>query len=48
MNIKFTLKRFGPAALAFLLVVVGVLLVAPQDDNEAKANEEVPVVVAVS
>ena len=48
MNMKFTLKRFGPAVLAFLLVVAGVLLVAPQDDNEAKANEEVPVVVAVS
>ena len=48
MNIKFTLKRFGPAVLAFLLVVVGVLLVLPEDDNEAKANEEVPVVVAVS
>ena len=46
MNIKFTIKRFGPAVLAFLLVVAGVLLVLPQDDKEAKANQEVPVVVA--
>ena len=48
MNIKFTLKRFGPAIVAFLLVVFGALLVVPQDDNEAKANQDVPVVVAVS
>ena len=48
MNIKFSIKRFGPAVLAFLLVVVGVLLLVPSNDNEAKANLEVPVVVAES
>ena len=48
MNIKFSMKRFGPAVLAFLLVVVGVLLLVPNDNNEAKANLEVPVVVAES
>ena len=48
MNIKFSMKRFGPAVLAFLLVVVGVLLLVPNDNNEAKANLEVPIVVAES
>lgn len=48
MNITFSVKRFGPAVLAFLLVVFGVLLLLPDDGNEAKANLEVPVVVAES
>ena len=47
MKIKFDAKRYGPAILAFILVLVGSLIAIPNDDNEAKANEQVPVVVAV-
>ena len=48
MNMKFSIKRFGPAVLAFTLVVLGVLLVLPDDNDEVKANQDVPVVVAVN
>ena len=48
MNIKFSIKRFGPAVLAFTLVGFGVLLVLPDDNDKAKATQDVPVVVAVN
>lgn len=48
MNMKFSIKRFGPAVLAFTLVVLGVLLVLPDDNDEVKANQDVPVVVALN
>lgn len=48
MKFTFALKRFGPAILAFVLVTIGVLVALPNDENTAKADQDVPVVVAVA
>lgn len=40
-----SLKRFAPAALAFVLVVFGTLMVLPQDDETANADERQPTLV---
>ena len=48
MNLKFSVKRFGPAFLAFFLAVFGVLLLVPKNGDEVKATLKVPVVVAGS
>lgn len=48
MKFAFLLKRFGPAVLAFSLVVAGVLVALSDDNDTAEADREVPVVVALA
>ncbi len=46
MKLKFNITRFGPALVAFTLVLVGSLIALPNDEKQASANQQVPVVVA--